>query len=147
MNKRSQSAMEYLMTYGWAILVVLIALGALFYLGVFSPKTPATCIATAPITCTDVKVVAGGTATLVLGASGTSAASVDVITLTSPAAGTCDPAPGDAISTATPTAISCDAGAFTANTKFAGTATITYTLQGSTIPHTQTVQVSGTVEA
>ena len=33
--KKSQSAMEYLMTYGWAILVVLIALAALFYMGVF----------------------------------------------------------------------------------------------------------------
>ena len=42
MNRKSQSAMEYLMTYGWAILVVLIALGALFYLGVFNPKTPST---------------------------------------------------------------------------------------------------------
>ena len=33
---RSQSAMEYLMTYGWAILIIAIVLGALFQLGVFS---------------------------------------------------------------------------------------------------------------
>src|SRR5487761_2388999 len=33
---RSQSAMEYLMTYGWAILIVAVVLGALFQLGVFS---------------------------------------------------------------------------------------------------------------
>ena len=51
MNKRAQSAMEYLMTYGWAILVVLIALGALFYLGVFTPKVPNTCQADNPFTC------------------------------------------------------------------------------------------------
>ena len=33
---RAQSAMEYLMTYGWAILIIAVVLGALFELGVFS---------------------------------------------------------------------------------------------------------------
>lgn len=37
MNKKAQAAMEFLMTYGWAILVVLIAIGALAYFGVLSP--------------------------------------------------------------------------------------------------------------
>jgi hypothetical protein len=42
---RLQSAMEYLMTYGWAILVIAIVLAALFQLGVFNsanfaPKAP-----------------------------------------------------------------------------------------------------------
>jgi len=31
MHKKGQAAMEFLMTYGWAILVVLIAIGALMY--------------------------------------------------------------------------------------------------------------------
>lgn len=40
-----QSAMEYLMTYGWAILIIAVVLAALFSLGVtnplfFAPKTP-----------------------------------------------------------------------------------------------------------
>ena len=72
-NKKSQSAMEYLMTYGWAILVVLIALGALFYLGVFSPKTPNTGTVSAPFTYIDSKLtngVAGDSMTI--GASGVS---------------------------------------------------------------------------
>jgi len=34
-----QSAMEYLMTYGWAILIISVVLGALFQLGVFNPMT------------------------------------------------------------------------------------------------------------
>ena len=34
--KKAQSAMEYLMTYGWAILIIAVVLGALFSLGVFS---------------------------------------------------------------------------------------------------------------
>ena len=32
---KSQSAMEYLMTYGWAILIIAVVLGVLFQLGVF----------------------------------------------------------------------------------------------------------------
>ena len=35
-NLKAQSAMEYLMTYGWAILIIAVVLGALFSLGVFS---------------------------------------------------------------------------------------------------------------
>ena len=38
MFKKAQAAMEFLMTYGWAILVVLIAIGALAYFGVLSPE-------------------------------------------------------------------------------------------------------------
>ncbi len=42
---KSQSAMEYLMTYGWSILIIAVVLGALFQLGVFNsanfaPKAP-----------------------------------------------------------------------------------------------------------
>ena len=36
--KKGQAAMEFLMTYGWAILVVMIAIGALAYFGVLSPE-------------------------------------------------------------------------------------------------------------
>jgi len=36
--KKSQAAMEFLMTYGWAILVVLVAIAALAYFGVLSPE-------------------------------------------------------------------------------------------------------------
>ncbi len=34
--RRLQSAMEYLMTYGWAILALVVILGVLYYLGVFN---------------------------------------------------------------------------------------------------------------
>ncbi|MGC8495787.1 MAG: LamG domain-containing protein [Candidatus Micrarchaeia archaeon] len=37
MYSKAQSAMEYLMTYGWAILIISIVLAALFQLGVFNP--------------------------------------------------------------------------------------------------------------
>ena len=35
---RSQAAMEYLMTYGWAILIIALALGVLYSLGILNPK-------------------------------------------------------------------------------------------------------------
>jgi hypothetical protein len=35
---KSQAAMEYLMTYGWAILIIVLALGVLYSLGVMNPK-------------------------------------------------------------------------------------------------------------
>jgi len=38
-SAKAQSAMEYLMTYGWAILIIAVVLGALFQLGVFNPMT------------------------------------------------------------------------------------------------------------
>ena len=35
--KKGQTAVEYLMTYGWAILIILIVAGVLAYYGIFSP--------------------------------------------------------------------------------------------------------------
>ena len=35
-SQKLQSAMEYLMTYGWAVLVISLAIGALFQIGVFN---------------------------------------------------------------------------------------------------------------
>lgn len=37
--KKSQVAMEFLMTYGWAIMVLLIAIGAITYFGITDPSS------------------------------------------------------------------------------------------------------------
>jgi len=37
-TKKSQAAMEFLMTYGWAILIVLVAIAAIAYFGVLKPE-------------------------------------------------------------------------------------------------------------
>lgn len=44
--RKGQAALEFLMTYGWAILVVLAAIGALAYFGVLNPSNlvPETCV-------------------------------------------------------------------------------------------------------
>jgi len=57
-GKKSQAALEFLMTYGWAIMVAMIAIGALAYYGVLSPDkfVPEKCVLEAGIACTDFKV-------------------------------------------------------------------------------------------
>ena len=52
---KAQAAMEFLMTYGWAILVVLIVIGALAYFGVLSPSTllPEKCTFPVSLSCLD----------------------------------------------------------------------------------------------
>ena len=50
---KAQSAMEYLMTYGWAILIIAIVLAALYSLGIFSSGSliGTTCIANSGFLC------------------------------------------------------------------------------------------------
>ena len=71
---RAQSAMEYLMTYGWAILIIAVVLGALFSLGVFSSASliGTSCVALPGYYCAN-PVLASNTLTLTIGqATGTS---------------------------------------------------------------------------
>jgi hypothetical protein len=53
MMKKLQAAMEYLMTYGWAILIIALALGVLYSLGVLNPSRlkPVMCMLPAPFSC------------------------------------------------------------------------------------------------
>lgn len=54
-RRRGQAAMEFLTTYGWAIMVVLVMIGALAYFGVLTPTKylPERCLFTTGITCKD----------------------------------------------------------------------------------------------
>jgi hypothetical protein len=59
MNKKGQAAMEFLMTYGWAILVVIAAIAALAYFGVLDPGRllPERCQSSAGMDCVDKAVI------------------------------------------------------------------------------------------
>ena len=67
MKKKGQAAMEFLMTYGWAILVVLIAISALAYFGVLNPSRflPESCTLVPGLSCVDHKATSNST-TLVI---------------------------------------------------------------------------------
>ncbi|MAF36007.1 hypothetical protein CL622_02715 [archaeon] len=80
MKKRGQVAMEFLMTYGWAIIIILLAIGALWLLGVFSPSVPTTCQIEAPFTCQDA-VVSDNSVILRLGANQVQSATVNSVTV------------------------------------------------------------------
>ncbi len=65
MNKKAtkaQSAMEYLMTYGWAILIIAVVLAALDLLGVFngSAFVGTACLATPGYTCSNPVLATNG---------------------------------------------------------------------------------------
>ncbi len=57
-SRKGQAAMEFLMTYGWAILVVLAAIAALAYFGVLSPDKllPEKCTLSPGMSCDGFKV-------------------------------------------------------------------------------------------
>src|SRR3989338_3151168 len=50
--KKGQAAMEFLITYGWAILAAILVIGALAYVA-FKPSTivPNMCVVSTPFTC------------------------------------------------------------------------------------------------
>ncbi len=65
-NRKGQTAMEYLMTYGWAIIIVIIAGVALWRLGVFTPSVGKTSVGFDQFSVgTDFKISSAGAATVV----------------------------------------------------------------------------------
>jgi len=57
-HKKAQAALEFLTTYGWAFLVILIMIGALTYFGVLKPSKllPERCNFGAEIDCSDFQI-------------------------------------------------------------------------------------------
>ncbi len=59
MMRRGQAALEFLTTYGWAFLVILVMIGALAYFGVINPNKflPERCVFQQELTCKDYQVI------------------------------------------------------------------------------------------
>ena len=55
MSKKSQSALEFLTTYAWAFIVISIAMGSLYYFGIFdfSKYLPQKCVFPSQFKCLD----------------------------------------------------------------------------------------------
>ena len=68
-SRKAQSAMEYLMTYGWAILIIGIALAAMFQMGLFNPSKYVTDTCTLPsgLTCGSFFLYPNGLLTVSIG--------------------------------------------------------------------------------
>lgn len=73
-NVKAQSAMEYLMTYGWAILIIGVVLVALFALGIFNGSSfvGSSCTAVAGFQCSAYSLTSSGFAATISQSTGTS---------------------------------------------------------------------------
>jgi len=149
-NKKAQVAMEFLMTYGWAILVILIVIAVIISTGIFNPKIPNTCASISPVTCYDVKLDTSGTIFFTLTSSDTESALINQVTLNNPSIipGTCtvqtNNIQNDIIQT-----FSCDllgTGTLQEGIRFDATVSITYILLGGTNSHDISIKLSGTTE-
>ena len=61
-----QSAMEFLLTYGWAILIIVVAVSALYFLGVFNPSlyVGQECALSSGLSCKVARMATNGMATI-----------------------------------------------------------------------------------
>jgi hypothetical protein len=68
-SKRGQAAMEYLITYGWMMMVIAIVLGTLLYIGVFNTqkRTPNLCQFQMGFICTSFLATDQDTGALTMG--------------------------------------------------------------------------------
>ncbi|MBU1204105.1 MAG: hypothetical protein KKG60_03505 [Nanoarchaeota archaeon] len=152
---KGQSAMEFVITYGWAVLIVIIAFGILFYLGVFSSKAGNACTSPAPLSCRDVKLENDGALTIVSGIAGASSARITQILLQSPMTRTINEEElnsllsengrelGETINELT---IPLGIDNIKSGQKFSGTVIVEYSMGGSSLTHLTTIEFSGKVE-
>lgn len=160
MRRKGQAAVEFLMTYGWAILAAVIAIGVLAYFGVFSPGKYVTdsAIVTAPfyVNAQNIQAETGASGSnsgivIELRNNGGEDLTVTTVTVegTTPAV---DCTTGTISTLVTPsTAVSftvdCGLAALTAGNTYKGDITINYNKAGSSVALTSTGTIAGKITA
>ncbi|MFH1500840.1 MAG: hypothetical protein ABIE22_02740 [archaeon] len=68
MSKKGQAAMEFLMTYGWAILAAIVVIAVLAWFGVFNlgNLAPSACVISPPFSCEEYGISAANGVRLVI---------------------------------------------------------------------------------
>lgn len=143
MYKKGQAAMEFLMTYGWAILAAVIVIGVLAYFGVFSPSSyvPNQCILSAPLGCNAGTADAAGINLEIRNGAGEA---LDIQSVAVSGCGTyptVTPIADGALQTIT---VTCSP-ALTAGSKFTGDITVTYKKSGSALALTSSGKITDKV--
>ena len=138
MNKKSQAALEFIMTYGWAILVVLVAIGALAYFGVLNPSKflPAKCTMQPGIACVDSKVDNSGTAgvgKIIVRFTNSGGYDINSIVVKATNCGTDNSTPALTNGASATYTINCTA-AFTSS-KYSGQINMSYTITDTGVSH------------
>ena len=162
--RKGQAAMEFLMTYGWAILVVIAAIAALAYFGVLDPARllPERCQSTAGMDCVDKASILDASEVITVALRNNVGFDVTITGVTASACGVVTEA--DAVATTvgacTPVdpfvdetvnnnevfraCITCTSG-LTAGDKYDGVITVTYTNTETGLAHSVPVEVRGKV--
>ncbi len=148
MNKKGQAAMEFLMTYGWAILAAIIAIGVLAYFGIFNLSAPSQATVSAPLYANawDIDATADDVILEIRNNGGeTLNITNSAITVTDPSAGTCTDSTDYLVATGDlqTLTISCAIG-LNPDDSFRGDIVITYRRPGSGVDLTSTGQITGT---
>lgn len=157
-QKKGQAAMEFLMTYGWAILAAIIAIGVLAYFGVFSPGrfVQDSVFISAPLGAESAQALTNGNVSIELrnGAGQTITISNEsAITASAPTTGTCSPTGGLNVqansSGTTIVTFECSgiAASMTAGERFRGDITIRYTAGTAAFESTSTGSITQTIQA
>jgi len=146
MEKKGQAAMEFLMTYGWAILAAVIAIGVLAYFGVFSPGkyTTGSAVVNPPFYVNAQNVKASSGVTLELKNNGGEDYTIQSVVVSG--CGTDTTVISITEGSAVPVIVACDP-ALTVGNTFKGDITITYRKTGSLVDLTSTGTISGKVVA
>lgn len=139
MDKKGQAAMEFLMTYGWAILAAVIAIGALAYFGVFSPgkSLPSVCTINTPLGCEEHSVNTTNVRIIARNGAG------DSITISNFSVSNCGSTSGITVvdGGTADVVLACSPGSV--GSKFRGDISVTYLKSGATI----TQKATGTINA
>ena len=165
-TQKSQAALEFLMTYGWAILVVLVAVGALAYFGVLSPDKflPAKCTLTSGIACIDHRVLAtggaGGVGRVTVRLTNSLGYDIDQICVkaggtagvgsvgcgTYPAGASCGASSTETLANGASKTYDIDCGTALSGSKFNGQLNVSYRTTDSQISHNNVGQITTRIE-
>ncbi|MBI4173702.1 MAG: hypothetical protein HY519_03195 [Candidatus Aenigmarchaeota archaeon] len=149
-TRKAQAAMEYLMTYGWAIIIIIIVAAALYYLNVFSPPTTQVASGFTGFTVPTGgwSLSSGGQLTVLLRNAVGSRITVTAMSATiSGTTASLTPAPAN-MTVNNQTTFRTGAADFssrTAGSAYSGTVTVTYTNTDTGLTFTSTGSLSGAV--
>ncbi len=141
MERKGQAAMEFLMTYGWAILAAIIAIAVLAYFGVFSPGKYMSniCTITAPLSCDEYSLTTTGITLVIRNGLGES---IDISSVNVTGCGNAGPYAGVGDGSTQQADVACT---LKAGDKFKGDITVVYKKTTGTIDQQTTGSISGRV--
>lgn len=153
MNRKGQAAVEFLMTYGWAILAAVIAIGVLAYFGVFSPGKFITgsAVVTAPfyVNAWNVQADTGSNSSgVVLEIKNNGGEDYNLYSVDVTGCGTYTPATPDSVAAGSTASVTVDcASSLTEGQTFKGDISIVYRKSGSAVDLTSTGTVAEKITA